>query len=74
MRFELADIVATVVSLTNWEVGYILNKISLPQLLLLMDRYPAYDLQPENENFNFIKKPSFELLTKFGGKSESASD
>ena len=71
MRFELADIVAKVVSLTNWSVEYILNIISFPQLLLLMDRYPANDLQPENE---LIKNPSFGLLTKFGGKSEPTSD
>lgn len=71
MRFELADIVATVVSLTNWSVDYILNKLSYPQLLLIMDRYPAYDLQPE---YDLIKKPSLESLTEFGGKSESASD
>ncbi|MCH7886624.1 MAG: hypothetical protein IIA58_01510 [Candidatus Marinimicrobia bacterium] len=71
MRFELADIVATVVSLTNWRVDYILNKLSYPQLLLIMDRYPAYDLQPE---YDLIKKPSLGSLTEFGGKSESASD
>ncbi len=71
MRFELADMVATVVSLTNWNVDYVLNKISYPQLILIMDRYPAYDLQPENE---LIEKQSLGILTKFGGKRESTSD
>ena len=71
MRFELADIVATVVSLTNWSVDYILNKLSYPQLLLIMDRYPAYDFQPE---FDLSKNPLLESLTKFGGKSETTSD
>ena len=68
MRFELADIVATVVSLTNWSVDYILNKLSYPQLLLIMDRYPAYDPQP---NTAPIEKSSLETLTEFGGMSES---
>lgn len=71
MRFELADIVATVVSLTNWSMDYILNKLSYPQLLLLMDRYPAYGLQPE---YDLIEKPSLKSLTEFGGKNESTSD
>ena len=71
LRFELADIVATVLSLTNWSVDYILNKLSYPQLLLIMDRYPAYELQPENDS---LEKPSLKLLTEFGGKNGSTSD
>lgn len=74
MRFELAEMVATVISLTNWSVDYILNKISYPQLLLIMDRYPAYDLQPDSENSIPIDDSSLKPLTEFGGKSESASD
>lgn len=74
MRFELADLVATVVSLTNWSVGYILNGISFSQLLLIMDRYPSYDLQPETENSVLIDKRSLKGLTEFGGKSGSTSD
>ena len=74
MRFELAELVATVVSLTNWSVRYILNGISFPQLLLIMDRYPAYDPQPETENSVLIDKRSLKGLTEFGGKSGSASD
>ncbi|MCH8305628.1 MAG: hypothetical protein IIB94_10935 [Candidatus Marinimicrobia bacterium] len=74
MRFELAELVATVVSLTNWSVGYILNGISFPQLLLIMDRYPSYDLQSETENSVLIDKRSLKALTEFGGKSGSTSD
>lgn len=71
MRFELADIVATLISLTGWSVDQILNKLSYPQLLLIMDRYPAYDLQPNTENSVLIDNSSLKVLTEFGGKSES---
>ena len=59
--------VARVVSVTNWTVEDIMHNMSMPQLVLLFDRYPKHETQPDIDN---MQGATTYKLQGMGGKLE----